>query len=684
MARRLPVVLQGQRTDCGLAALAMVAQYHGREIGLEAMRSEFRHLDRGPSLQSILAIAAALGFSARPLRAGVDELGKLALPAILHWQFDHFVVLERVGKRHVAIVDPAVGRRSVERRELSESFTGVAVELQPLAGVSSAASEAVPTLRSLFGSAPGMRRHLVVMLLLMLATQVLTLAPPVATQLLIDEVVTGQQLRWLTGVLAGVGFFLAAGILLDVLRRRLALFAGARLAIQATASIVAHLLHLPSGIVAARTTGDLIARIDSMQPIRQALIETAPNALVQVLVLLTTLLAMLFYSPLLTLLSVFAIAATSLLYALTLPAVQRRNMQAIVHAARAGNSLIESLRGFETIDALGLRASRTASWHNRFVRAVDAQAARARVSITASAFQGAIAAIDQLAFLGIGVLSIGKQQMTLGVLFALFALRGRLNAAVASLVAIALEFYLLRAHVVRVSELLRERRSDAAIESAVRQRLLGSISAEDLCFAHTPQKPLLRNFSCRIEAGEHVVICGPSGAGKTTLLKVLSGVLLPDSGQLRFDGIERELWDPDTMRGQFGVVLQTDLLLDGSIADNISGFDVSPDLGRVRQAAELACIWDELMRLPLHVHTPVDSMSSNLSGGQLQRLLLARALYREPRILFLDEATAHLDRHTERRVLDNLARLDITIVSIAHGSQVLQRGERLIELSRIA
>ena len=677
----MPLVLQAQRDDCGLAALLMVLRYHGATLGLEELRRRCAHLDRGPTLATILSVASALGMAARPLRARADELGKLSLPAILHWRFDHFVVLAKVDRRGYVILDPASGRRRVASDEIHDAFTGVAIEVSPTRAFARPGDERSASLVGLLRATPGLRRYLAMMLALLLFTQLLTLAPPIATQLLVDNAINGQDRRWLLAVLSGVGLVLVAAIVLEALRQRIVLFASTRLAIDASAMMVAHVLKLPVSFVARRSVGDLVSRIDSMQPIRQALTETLPGGFMHVAIALTSLAAMLVYSPSLTLVSVIAMMLTAIVYRLVLPAARRRNLEAIVHAASAGNSLIESLRGVASVQALALGATRFANWQNAFIRAADAQAGRVRLTIAATAARSLIAAGDQLVFLGIGISAIGQQRITLGVLFAMFALRGRLAASIVGLIDVAKEIYLLRSHVERVDELLQEPSPTASPEAAVRKPIRGDIRVSDLAFAYVPGQPILAGFDCSIAAGEKVVIVGSSGAGKSTLLKVLCGVLDPGSGRVDFDGTELALWDRGALRSQFGVVLQEDRLLPGSVADNISGFDTSPDLDRVRSAATSACVWADITRMPLHVHTPVESVNNALSGGQVQRVLLARALYRAPAILFLDEATAHLDPETEQRVWQNLAALECTIVSIAHGTHAC--ADRVINVPRV-
>jgi len=680
MSKRVAVVLQSEQTECGLAALNMIALHHGHSLTLAEMRIRFAELDRGPTLHTILATADALHLEARPVRVAVRELRQLRLPAILHWQFDHFVVLVAKRRNRYVIHDPAIGRRVLERSQLDTAFTGVAIEFARRIDFAALEGEQRSRLAPLLRSFAGLRRYAAVMCGLLLAIQLLALAPAVATQLLIDEVVAGQERRWLFGVLAGTGLILVASIVLDALRKRIALFVSTRLAIDSTAAVIAHMLQLPSQTLQKRSVGDLLARVASLQPLRQALTDTALQGLVNIVVLLTTLSAMFLYSPQLASLSLLFLLLTSLVHALLLPAIRARSMEAIVHGAKASNSLIETLRGYEAVASLGLRTQRQAHWQQSFVHAANAAARRTGLGITVTTVQSLLATIDQLLFLGIGIVAIGDARLTLGVLFAMFALRSRLGGATASLFTFLQELYLLRNHIERVSELIAEPRVPDAPVAALRRRLRGAIRCENVHFSYAADRPLISAFGCNIDPGERVVIAGPSGSGKTTLLRILAGSLAAKRGRLLYDELESNLWDGAALQKQFGVVLQTDSVFQGSIADNVSCFEPLPDLGRVRESLCIADIWDDVCSLPMQLHTPINGSGSTLSGGQLQRLLLARALYRRPAILFLDEATAHLDQDSEKRVLDNLAGLSLTIVSIAHGSQALARGGRRLEL----
>lgn len=674
----VPVILQSRRAECGLAAIAMIACHFGHDLDLTALRRRFGEVR--PDLRSLLEVADALGLIGRPLRLGLADTRQLALPAVLHWEFDHFVVLVRVGRRRIVIHDPAAGRRVLDRDEFGAAFTGVAVEFLLQPGFTRSAGRALPSLRGLWRSFSGLPRYLSVMLFLLVATQLLSLAPPVATQLLIDEVVLGQDRIWLRKVIFGLALVMLAAVIIDTLRRRIALFVGMRVATDATTLIIRHLLRLPAVTVARRSVGDLMSRVDSMRPLRVALTETSLQLVVQGTVLVATLALMLLYSRLLTAITLGSVLVIAFLHAALLPRSRVLNTELVVAAARAANSLIESLRAYPAVNAMGLGAQRLAQWQCGFAAAINAETRKQQLTIVAGAGQGVMMVVEYALFLAVGIAGVLDRQFTLGVLFAFLSLRGTLIAAAIEVLGAARQIYLVRSHADRVAELVAEAPEPDAPRHALRRRLRGAIACEGIGFRYPGGPPVLAGLAVDIEAGESIVIRGASGSGKTTLLRLLASSLTAGHGRLRYDGMDARLWDRNVLRRQFGIVMQSDRLFEGSVADNISGFETDADVGRLREAAELAAVWDDIQRLPMSIHTPLAGADGGLSGGQAQRLLLARAIYRQPRVLFLDEATSQLDHATERRVIDHLATLDVTVVSIAHRSNALRAATRFIDL----
>jgi ATP-binding cassette subfamily B protein RaxB len=678
--RRLPLILQQERAECGLACVAMIAGYFGRQVSLNVLRARHPPSARGATLNDLLQAGAGLSLAMRPVRLELSELSRLALPAVLHWRLDHFVVLSRLRRGKAVIHDPASGRQVVSSRELNASFTGVALEVAPASNFQRGDERNTLSITSLLRSCRRVGRYLGLMLLLLMVVQLLALVPPIATQLLVDEVILGQDSSWLYRTLAGLAIVLAVGTMLDAIRRWTGLYTGTQLAADTTQAVVRHLYNLPTQFVHNRHQGDLMSRLQSLDPIRRAITDTGINGVVQSMVIVATLAIMLFYSPWLTVVSLAGMLATALLLAAVLPVTRRLSEQALVHKAHQDSSLLETLRATDVVHALGLAPMRLAQWQNHFVASMNARVGAGKLSIWQGFGNGLIAGAEQVAFLGIGITALLDRELTLGVLFAFMALRSRLAHAVLALFSVCQELFLLQVHVGRLSDIVLAEPLAQAPDGAITQAVRGSLRARELWFRFASGPWVVRAFSCEIQAGESVVISGPSGCGKTTLLKLLSAQLSPGAGHILVDGRELSLWNPQALGRQFATVLQDDALFRGSLAANIAAFDPEPDLGRVRDAADAAGIWQDIRRMPMGLDTPVGDMGSTLSGGQRQRLALARAFYRQPRVLFLDEATSHLDIETESRVLDNVDALRITVVSVAHRPDVLRRAGRVIRL----
>jgi len=371
-------------------------------------------------------------------------------------------------------------------------------------------------------------------------------------------------------------------------------------------------------------------------------------------------------------------ALATALNASLLPASRRHAEQAIVHAARQDSSLLESLRAAESIQALDLGRQRLSMWQAHFFKSMNARVRRARLTIWSSAGTEAVLAAEHLFFLGVGIAAHAGQQVSLGVLFAFLALRNRLNGAASRLLAAVGDLHMARIHVQRVSDIVL---AEAAVEpdGGLRRPLLGRLAVTDLGFRYADGPWVFRGFHCDIPAGSMAVVSGPSGCGKTSLLRLLYGAEPAAEGTVAYDGVELPMWDMHHFRRQAGIVLQDDVLFQGTIADNICGFDVQPDAARLRAAASTADIWHDIRALPMQHRTLVGDMGSSLSGGQRQRIVLARALYRRPRLLILDEATSHLDVASERRILERLLALDITVVSVAHRPDAVRCATHVID-----
>ena len=681
---RVPVVLQHERTECGLACLAMVAAHFGKSISLERLRQGAQLSGHGATFQELVKIADSLQLISRPVRLSLRETPNLKLPAVLHWRMNHFVLLTAVGRSDWTIHDPAIGKRTIQFAEMDESFTGVALEFTKTNDFSPGAYSSDFGILRIAGSFQNLFRFLGLMLCLLFVSQLLALVPAIATQILIDEVVMGQDRMWLFRGLAGLALIMTATLLLDALRSWISLYVGTRLTTDSTISILNHLLRLPVEFVKRRHLGDLMSKLDSLTPIREAIATHSVNAFVQFVVLVTTLVIMTLYSPWLTLVSALGLALTLGVTVALLPVSRRLGRQLFIHhRALQSSSLVETLRGYETVRSLGLSAIRRQHWQSHFLSATQVNIKQGKIAIGRGTGLGAISMGEQLMFLVVAISGILDKEITLGVVFAFMGLRSRLAGAAIALADLIQTFSLLRVHTDRLFDIVQAAPVPESPSGAIRSNVEGDFRANGLSFSYGDNQVVIRDFSCSIKAGANAVIVGLSGCGKTTLLRILAGHLEPNDGCVAIDGFERSLWDRHSMTAQSAFVLQNDQMFQGTITENISAFSMAPDMARVRTAAIQAECWLDIQNLPLRTETLIGDSGAGLSGGQIQRLTLVRALYRRPRILFLDEATSHLDVTTERKVLGNIAALNITIISVAHRPDAIALADQVIDLGSV-
>ena len=681
--RRLRHIPQHQQSECGLACLAMVADFHGLRLDLSTIRARTGSAGRGHTLQALMETAAKLGLSARPLRLELEELPKLKAPCVLHWDLDHYVVLEKARKQRALIADPAGERRWRPLQQLDRHFTGVALELTPTAHFRSEDLRGALPLRSIARSFDRLARTLAGLTVIALAMQVLSLAPPILSQILIDEVTTSQDSELLRSMLIAMALLAAIAIPLRLLQSWIGIWLSTSISLQTSRNLTRQLFSLPARFFRERHVGDVVSRMQSMSPIIQFATNSVVSGIINLLQVSLAGVVMLIYSPVLMLISVAGMALRTGLVWSVLPTQRRLQRDGLVAGAKQSSAMLESLRGSETVKALGGESERLTVWQTHLVDKLNLDVRSARIGMYSGAGLSALGEAEQIAFLGVGVLALFNGQITLGALFAFMTLRGRFSGALGGLISLFQQAYMLRLHAERLGDIV-EHESEPANGLPV-GRLDGAFEAQKLGFAYNSNEGfVLRGFSCRIEPGQLVVLTGPSGSGKSSFLKLLAGLESATEGRLLADGTELARLDRRQYRRQLGLVLQGDVLFRGSIAENISFFDPAPDAQRIDEVACLAAVDAEIRQFPMGMASQIGDMGSNLSGGQAQRILLARALYRRPKALILDEATSHLDPATEERVVRMLKNLGITIVCAAHRPAILSYADQVLDLSPAA
>jgi len=681
--RRTPVVLQTEGAECGLACLAMVAAYHGHDIDLAALRRRYSLSMQGATLAHIMQVAGQLQLGSRPVKVELEALPRVTLPAILHWDFNHFVVLAEMRGGRAVIHDPACGQRVLTLAELSPHYTGVCLELSRLEEFQPLRDRQQVSVFQLLGRFRGMKGTLLQIFCMALALEVLTILAPFFTQLVVDNAIVSADRDLIT--VLGLGFLLIALIQVGVTAARswVLMVLGTRLNAQMVSNLFAHLLRLPMTFFEKRHLGDLSSRFESLNVIQRTLTSSFVAALVDGLMALLTLAVMFAYSGLLT--AIVCVAAV--LYALLRAALYRplfdAQQEQIAHAANQQSSFLETIRGIQSVKLFNRQSQRRTMHENLLVRNFNAEIRTERLDILYRALNGALFGIENIAVIWLAALLVLDAKLTVGMLFAFVSFKITFVTRIGAFIDKAVELRMLGLHAERVADIaLAEPESTGTNEIA--STLVPDIEFRNVTFRYSSfSAPVLHDVSFKIAAGESVAIVGPSGCGKTTLLKLILGLLAPTEGEVLIGGVSVAQLAPAHL-DLIGAVMQEDKLFAGSIADNICFFDVNADQARIEECARLAVIHDDVVAMPMGYNTLIGDMGDALSGGQKQRVLLARALYKQPKILALDEATSHLDVTCERGVNEAVQSLSLTRIIIAHRPDTIAMAGRIIALPNVA
>lgn len=675
-------MLQAEAAECGLACLAMVAAHHGHRVNIGGLRRQFPVSMKGATLAQLIQIASRLDLAPRPLRLELDELHKLTTPAILHWDLNHFVVLERVDARSITILDPATGRREVAMALVNRHFTGVALELTPTANFKPIDARVTVHLSDLWGRLINFRSAFTQLLLLSLLLQMTALALPFFMQLTIDEAIGQSDGNLVILLLAGFGLVYAVNILIKALRSWVVLTLGQMISFQLGGNIIRHMLHLPTRYFESRHVGDLMSRLQSVGPIQSILTQGIVNALIDALLAITTLVVMALISMPLMIVTVATTVLYILFRAAIYPAIRRRTEEELIADAHEDTYTMETMRSMRAIKLHVNEAVREAGWRNRYADVITASYRTETYRIWSRLAEGFITNGQFLALVGIAALAVIANEMTIGVMLAFLAYRASFMDSATSLIDHAERWRLLSVHLERLSDIVSERREDV-IHSMPREQLLTApeIIVEDIAFGYdSDQKPVFTDLSFAIPAGSFVAIVGESGAGKSTLMRILLGLMKPQSGRLLIDGQPLGPTNTTAWRARISAVMQDDHLLSGTLADNICFFAEHANMQHVEHAARMARIHDTIMAMPMGYQSLIGDMGNALSAGQRQRVLLARALYRDPDAIFLDEGTANLDEENEAAIGDMLAKLPITRVAITHRPALVDRADFVLRM----
>lgn len=679
---RIPVILQSEASECGLACMAMLLAHHGTITDLATLRSRHGAVPQGMTLLDLARVANAEQLTTRAVRVELADLKQLRLPAILHWGMGHFVVLRDIsgGKYHV--IDPANGECTYSQDAMSRNFTGVAMEAWPANDFVAKQDAQTISLKALVGRVSGLWPTLWRVLAVSLTLEVLGLIFPLFMQWVVDNVVVTRDTSLLTTLAIGFMLLLIVQQLFTLMRSWLVLKVGTQLRVQWRSNVLSHMLALPLDYFARRHLGDVMSRFDSVDRIQKVLTDAFVEAVLDGLMVVLTLVLMLLYSPVLTAIAVLSVLLYAGIRWLWFGPMRRAMAEHLVRNANEESYLLETIRGMRTIRLFSRHAERLGAWQSLMVADVNANLKVQKLEIFYRLMRGTLSGAFALLLIWLGARDVMANTISIGMLLAFLAYRSQFDSRCTELINKWVDLRMLSLDAQRLADIvLTKPEVNATGKLLGETQLPPNIEISDLHFQYAAGAPnVLEGLNLSIPAGQSIAIAGASGGGKTTLVNLLLGVYQPQRGTIKIDGMSIDQMGVAKWRNQVGTVMQDDVLFAGSIADNICFFDSNPDTDWLEDCAIMAAIHDDICKMPMAYQTLVGDMGSTLSGGQKQRVLLARALYRRPRVLILDEATSHLDIAREMDVNQAIASMPLTRIVVAHREQTLASVDRVVEI----
>lgn len=688
--RSVPLILQSEISECGPVCVAMLAGYFGKHIDLAGLRVTCQRLGfspQGTNLSELISLANELQLNGTALKGEVHELLDVRLPCILHWQLQHFVVLTKITRRNnqyeYHINDPAEGEVVVNAQDFSAAFTGIVLTLAKQDTFQTTAAPKKISFRGLFGHCSGLTKQFAIILTLSFILQLLSLAIPLYTQIIFDEVFALNASALLNSLAIGFTGLVIFQVAISALREWSLVKLQSILGIQLAHNVFAHLLKLPYQYFSKRHIGDIQSRFGSIQSIQERMTSGLLATLIDGIMAFFLIILMFLYAWKLALCVVVAVLIYSGIKWVCFYKVQKHQLVLIKHDASLQTHFLETLRHIKTFTLFNLQKRREQTWLVQQSHVVNSGIKVALWHLVLNHLQQIIFGLVNIGVLYLGAKEVLQQGLSMGMLIAFMAYKNQCTQRLTGLVDQLFQFKLLHLHMDRVADIaLAEVDSPdvpqgsgelAKIRQGSPKRQLELVNVS---FAYPGQPPILENINLQVDMGDSVVITGESGSGKTTLLHIMLGLLKPTTGEVRYNGHNIYQMGISDYRQHIAAVLQGEHLLNGNVLENITMFAEQPNLQKCGKALEQAHMVEALMSLPLGLYTLVGGLGNIFSGGQIQRLLLARALYKEPNILFLDEATSHLDSRTEQQISRVIANLTLTRICIAHRSETIAQFSR--------
>ena len=684
--RRFPLVKQAEEMDCGAACLAMICKHHGIPMTLGKLREMANVTTQGATLDSLARVGESLGFNTRGVKCTFDALQGFELPFIAHWEGYHYIVVYGISKEHVWVADPGPGFRKLTVEEFEKGWSGTCLIFSPTADMAQIAVGRSPWVRFISYLGP-YRKILGYLFLATFVIQLLGVVPPVIVQNILDRVIVHEDFSLLHLLLIGLISMQVFSQLTTVMRGFLSNFMVRNLDFAMMSHFLRHTLSLPMKFFATRRTGDIFARFQENMKIRAFLTESTVTTALNLLMVFIYFTILFLYNVTMTLMLIAFVIPLLILTVAVTPRLKRYARESFTAGTDAEAVLMETIGGSETVKGMGLERLLRMKWERRYTKSLDVQYRAKRFNILVGAASQLLNGFTTVGILWLGATLVLQGDLTIGQLVAFNALTGSVMAPLLGLVGLWNQIHEAGVAMERLGDVLDmepEQRAEDAASRVVLPDLRGDVRFEGVYFRYGDSETpyVLKNISFELQPGEMVAVVGLSGSGKTTLAKLLVGFYPPSEGRIMVDGYDLTALDLEYYRAQIGYVMQSNLLFSGSIIENIAAGDENPDRRHVIEVAKMADAHGFITNLPRGYEEVVGERGMGLSGGQIQRLCIARALYRDPRMLIFDEATSALDTQSEGNILEQMQTIleGRTALVIAHRLSTIIQADKILVL----
>ena len=684
---KVPTILQMEATECGAASLSMILAHYGLWLPLEKIRQECGVNRDGSKASCVIRAARARGCTANGYKWNVDRLLEVGeYPLIIHWEFNHFVVLEGIKGETAYLNDPAMGRRTVPLAEFRTSYTGIALRIVPNENFKPE-GERYNIFKAVAEKLAQDKWAVLFILLLNLGMIIPGLAAPVFSQIFLDDILTRKHPDWMFNFCLAMTFSFVIGGVMTWLQAVILTRWQRKLTLADSAKFFWHLLRLPIQFFNQRFAGEVASRVNFNESIAGVLSGPAATAVLEFFVAIFYLLLLLQYDVTLTLIGVFFSSINIVVFFALRRHLTDMNMKIQQDAGKEYGTMMNGLMMIETIKANGNEGDFFSKWAGYRAKVLAAGQEVALWQMTATIIPTLLGGINGALIMTLGGFSIMEGLLTAGMFTAFQSLMGSFQAPVNALLGLGSTLQTTEMQMQRLNDVYKYEIDDLNCRdeeiTGTVERLNGELELRNVAFGYSPlEKPLIHDFSLHIEPGHWVAVVGASGSGKSTVAKVVTGIYEEWSGEVRFDGKLRRELPRAAIVNSVSAVDQDIFQITGTVTQNLTLFDDSIQRSEVIQAAKDACIHDDILQLDKGYDSEVSEGGLNFSGGQRQRLEIARALATNPSLLVLDEATSALDPMTEQTVLENIRRRGCSCLIVAHRLSTIRDCDEIIVLER--